>query len=370
MDSQDESEPAEPGAIKTTRLALYERVWVTPVRDLAKEFGLSSGGFSALCRREEIPLPVQGYWNRGPEGRKALRIPLSEPEIDWKIEVRLSPERAAKVAGPPLSKRIVVPDRLIRPHPLIIQTRPRLHTAHKDQYGRYRPSVGCVHILCGYRCRQRAYRIMDTVLKECEARGWTARIEDRGLLGAVVNVDGGEVSVGIEEIIRRKPHRYTDEERARAKKTGRPYGMQLYARVASGELALVMSGFSERGRRVWREGQRFRLENLLGSFFKGLQEAGAWQKWQEEARVRAEARRREEEQARWEREEEERKEAARVEMLVAEAESWAKRHALRRYLAAKIAKFKAAGTDMSEGSETGRWIAWAKAQADRLDPVV
>ena len=48
---------------------------------------------------------------------------------------------------------------------------------------------------------------MDAVLKECEARGWTARIEDRGLLGAVVNVDGGEVSVGIEEIIRRKAPR-------------------------------------------------------------------------------------------------------------------------------------------------------------------
>ncbi|MBM4149654.1 MAG: hypothetical protein FJ224_11540 [Lentisphaerae bacterium] len=60
MDPDPQETPTAPTVIRTTRLALYERVWVTPVRDLAREFGLSSGGFSALCRREEIPLPVQG----------------------------------------------------------------------------------------------------------------------------------------------------------------------------------------------------------------------------------------------------------------------------------------------------------------------
>lgn len=365
-----ESDHERPEVVRTSRTALYERVWTTPVRDLAREFGLSSGGFSALCRREEIPLPVQGYWNRGPEGRKALRVPLPEPVIDRAIEVRLSPERVARAAAPSLPKGLVVPDRLVRPHALIRQTRSRLRTAPKDQYGRYRPGVGCVHILVGFRRRQRAYRIMDTVLKECEARGWTVRIEDRGLLGAVVSVDGGEVSIGLEEVIRRKPHRFTEEERAGAKKAGRPYGMQVYERGASGDLALSLRGWYGPWRRTWREGARFRLENLLGSFFKGLQEAGAWQKWQEEARAKVAVRRREEERARRELVEECEKEEARVAALMADAEAWAKSRTLRAFIRARVSSLRANGVETGDGTETGRWALWARVQADRLDPLV
>ncbi|MEI6150470.1 MAG: hypothetical protein WCS01_15330, partial [bacterium] len=107
------NENSQPVVIRTTRVALYERVWVTPVRDLAREFGMFSGGFVALCGREEIPLPVRGYWNYGRQRRKALKIPLHEPEIDWKIEVRVPPEKMAKRRSwRSSSNGIVVPRRL------------------------------------------------------------------------------------------------------------------------------------------------------------------------------------------------------------------------------------------------------------------
>ena len=50
--------------IKISRTDLYERVWTTPLRTLAKEFGLSDVGLAKLCRRHGIPLPGRGYWVR------------------------------------------------------------------------------------------------------------------------------------------------------------------------------------------------------------------------------------------------------------------------------------------------------------------
>jgi hypothetical protein len=196
------------------------------------------------------------------------------------------------------------------------------------------------------------------------------RIEDRGLLGAVVNVDGAEVSVGLEEVIRRKPHRLTEEERARANNAGRPYGMQLYARAASGDLALILGGYSRRGRRAWREGGRFRLEYLLPSFFKGLQEAGEWQKRTDEVYARAAAERREAERLERLMEEERRREAARFEALLSDAHDWFKSRTVREYVEARVSAAQAKGQDTGSGSELGRWATWATAQADRLDPLV
>jgi len=36
---------------------------------------------------------------------------------------------------------------------------------------------------------------------------------------------------------------------------------------------------------------------------------------------------------------------------------------------ARVAAFKAAGVDMGDGTAAGRWIVWATAQADRIDPL-
>ena len=59
-----------------TRSELYEKVWSTPMRKLAKEFGISDVGLSKLCRRHDIPLPGMGYWTRVQFGKTTKRIPL------------------------------------------------------------------------------------------------------------------------------------------------------------------------------------------------------------------------------------------------------------------------------------------------------
>ena len=50
--------------IRLTRAELYEKVWATPMRSLAKEFGLSDVGLAKVCRKHNIPVPPVGYWRR------------------------------------------------------------------------------------------------------------------------------------------------------------------------------------------------------------------------------------------------------------------------------------------------------------------
>ena len=53
--------------ITLSRSALHELVWTKPVRDVAKEFGISDVAFAKRCRALKIPLPRP--WLLG-EGRR------------------------------------------------------------------------------------------------------------------------------------------------------------------------------------------------------------------------------------------------------------------------------------------------------------
>jgi hypothetical protein len=43
------------------REALHERIWIQPVRTVAKSFALSDVGLRKICTRAEIPMPERGY---------------------------------------------------------------------------------------------------------------------------------------------------------------------------------------------------------------------------------------------------------------------------------------------------------------------
>jgi hypothetical protein len=43
------------------RAELYQRVWTSPLRTLAKEFGVSDVGLAKICEKHQIPRPEQGH---------------------------------------------------------------------------------------------------------------------------------------------------------------------------------------------------------------------------------------------------------------------------------------------------------------------
>jgi hypothetical protein len=61
-----------------SREDLYELVWSKPMRDLARDFGISDVGLAKRCRRLGIPVPGRGYWARLDAGQKPYRPKLPE----------------------------------------------------------------------------------------------------------------------------------------------------------------------------------------------------------------------------------------------------------------------------------------------------
>jgi hypothetical protein len=68
------------------RSELYERVWATPMTQLAAEFGISDVGLAKACRRHAVPAPPRGYWAKLKAGQKPPRTPLPTPELDVRVD--------------------------------------------------------------------------------------------------------------------------------------------------------------------------------------------------------------------------------------------------------------------------------------------
>ncbi len=68
------------------RSELYEKVWATPMTQLAAEFGISDVGLAKACRRHAIPAPPRGYWAKLRAGQKPPRTPLPTPELDVRVD--------------------------------------------------------------------------------------------------------------------------------------------------------------------------------------------------------------------------------------------------------------------------------------------
>jgi hypothetical protein len=65
-------------SISITRQALHERIWETPLRRLAEEFGVDTLAIKAACDRGDIPRPDPhtGYWTK-----KELHLPTDQPAL-------------------------------------------------------------------------------------------------------------------------------------------------------------------------------------------------------------------------------------------------------------------------------------------------
>jgi hypothetical protein len=76
-----------------SREDLYLRVWATPMRTLAKEFGVSDVALSKACRRNAVPTPPPGYWTQLAHGKAAKRPAL--PATPQKNTISFSPDKSA-----------------------------------------------------------------------------------------------------------------------------------------------------------------------------------------------------------------------------------------------------------------------------------
>ncbi len=178
--------------ISLTREELYERVWQTPMRTLAREFGISDVGLAKVCDRHDIPRPARGHWTKKAHGKRVRRSPLPQnceetlevinllpcepnqldaaptpvardPEIVRLIEAEALPnwtaplsEKPTRYCGDsiasnatscafrakwrcPTKMAIEVSQTLRNPHPLVDATRKAMVGQEPDKYARIQP---------------------------------------------------------------------------------------------------------------------------------------------------------------------------------------------------------------------------------------
>src|SRR5512141_1562300 len=58
------------------REELYERIWQTPAKHLAKEYQVSATALWTICQKLRVPKPAPGYWAKIRHGKNPRRPPL------------------------------------------------------------------------------------------------------------------------------------------------------------------------------------------------------------------------------------------------------------------------------------------------------
>ncbi len=95
---EDEGKP-----FAVSRQDLYELVWSKPMRELAKDFGISDVALAKRCRRLAIPVPGRGYWARVDAGQQPYRPQLPRRDSQWfddgALTVGPSPQATRRAEG-------------------------------------------------------------------------------------------------------------------------------------------------------------------------------------------------------------------------------------------------------------------------------
>ena len=271
--------------VTLSRTELYEKVWTEPISKLAPRYGLSDVGLAKICKRNKIPRPPRGYWAKKQFGNAPRRTPLPNKDHDPIIEINGYPfqTRHPEIEEPILGqvalekqpdRKIIVPERMASPHPLVTKTAEILNSAKPDRTGKLKSPWGrCLDIEVPPKDLPRALLIMDTLIKALEGRGY----EIPPITGQT-KVKIQDVLVGFQ--LRSQLIRTRLEPKELSLEGYYEFG---YNRTEPrpdlpGLLRLeIISGYGgdSQARRSWGDTPSLRLEDLLNQFIIGLLRAAA-----------------------------------------------------------------------------------------------
>jgi hypothetical protein len=369
------------------RRELYEKVWETPITQLAQKYGLSDVGFAKICKKYNIPRPPRGYWARKASGQQPEKEPLPNMSSDEIIPLNPNPpdiqtpendsDFSRLIELEKNSPPIVVQESLRNPHPLIKESAEILETCKPDEIGILRTrKAACLDIHVSQKTLRRALRIMNALINGLLERGFEVVKEDDGIW---TRIYGENVGFGISEeivAIHNKPKNISLE-------GSYSFGHSSYdyVREPSGTLCLTIKyeGYfgHESLRKKWRDTERKQLEDCLNSVITGLVKMALYKKEkrlqeeeQERQRQEKERRRKEQERRVAELKRKIREEQERVERLIADAENFYRSKCIRDFIAAVENERQKNNQIYVSNEDFDAWSKWAREQADRLDPLV
>jgi hypothetical protein len=167
--------------------------------------------------------------------------------------------------------RVAVPDYLVDPHPLVVNTAAILNTSSSDETGRVRSSDSqCMTIEVSKAALSRALLIVDTVVKTLLSMEHTVVVSQGQ---TKVEIDGVPIMIALREELPRVRLRAKDHD---LEQHYYQFGYGLYegSPTVSGMLRLSIEDapprYEPQYRTTWRDSGSLKLEDSLNSFIAGL----------------------------------------------------------------------------------------------------
>lgn len=201
-----------------TRQELYDLVWENPLSKLAKKYNLSDNGLRKVCKKLDIPLPKNGYWQKIQYNKKVSKekLPVNNTvETSITLKFRDNSETIINGEGNELNHltkelqtvlkdTIVFPEKLTRPHQLIIDAKNDLKTKEPSYQhniiGLLNTSSGILNITVAPPSVKRALLFMDVFIKALQKRGHKITVKE----GTKIVIDNIEMGIGLRERLKRK----------------------------------------------------------------------------------------------------------------------------------------------------------------------
>lgn len=355
--------------ITLSRQELYARVWSTPMRKLAMEFGISDVGLAKLCRRHKVPVPGRGYWARLAADQKPKRIPLPTVEDPRLETIGIHPREHLAFEGDEAGEKQPIPtievaeDRPIT-HPLALKVEGSVLRSANEKGLLLARKGSVVPVEASPATLPRAMRILDALLFALEEAGHKLAWPKPYNTSLKIIVLEEALGFSISEVVSTKPHTMLPQESAH------PWSAPRWDHEPTGRLKLSIDCSRYRGiRHAWSDGKKQRIENCLGRFLVALpMTASALKREREEQAERerrwAEERKREEEERR-RREEYERK-AKVVEKF---AHSWNESKLVRVFAVALKTAVEGPSVPDDQKQELNAMVDFAVSHAAYVDPL-
>jgi hypothetical protein len=357
---------------KISRQELYEQVWSTPLRTLAKGFGISDVGLAKACRRNNIPLPGLGYWAKVQAGKKVSKIPLPNAQDNSEIRITVIEQQPKHVDETQFANAEILLNKIQEVsesiglsesteflHPIakdtwrILKQAPesdlKVLTPENQQYLSISVTKGSL---------KRAILFFDLLIRRLDALGCSVILPKNTKETAILNILGESIPVELKENVWGYYEGHYPNQKFKVHITGKL------------TFSIAIEPYWHQGiRRNWTDAAKQRVENCVNSIIAGLvryalslrskriEDGIRAREWAEKERVRIERERKEQE------------ERERIEQIEKQASYWHKAETIRAYLTTvRNTTLKKHG-HIDEGSEMDLWLKWGFAYAEHLDPV-
>ncbi|MDT4837290.1 hypothetical protein FQZ97_710190 [compost metagenome] len=256
--------------------------------------------------------------------------------------------------------RIQVPARLTQPHVLIEQLRVALKTAFSDRRGLPSPGARALAVTVSEAQRGRALRLLDALIKALERRGYPVRVHDNR---TQVDMLGVSLELNLTETTTRRPYEPTARELAKQARGEWVYWPKWH-HVPTGKL-MILAAQGVAGK--ISDAARTPVEAQLNALIVAMGRWAVSRLVEREERARLEAERRRQREAAFALKAQQDAERQRLQQLARDARAWQRAIGIRAYLHAMESGVVQAG-GLSGAQQ--QYLAWARAKADWLDPLV